>query len=174
MNLITEQTIGFTKFLSWGVFIIFLLQTAAMVVSYISSLSYPNASYDFYLDLDLSYLYNQSVSHYSVLVLFIVIQMLIKISVVAFIIKMLKDLKIDSPFSFLIARSIEIISYLIISLWVIIWITNFYSAWLVEQNLSLEASSTTLEFILLAGVLFIFAQIFKKGVEIQSENEMTV
>jgi hypothetical protein len=83
-------------------------------------------------------------------------------------------LKLDSPFSFVTAKNIERITYLIIALSVVIWITDFFSGWLVEQSVSSGIESTSLEFILLADVLFIFSQIFKRGVELQSENEMTV
>jgi hypothetical protein len=174
MNLKMEETLGFTKFVSWAVLIIFILQLGAMLITFIKSLSYPEASKELYMGLNLSSLYSQSIVQYSLLIILLLVQIILKIGVVAYLIKMLKDLKLDSPFSFVTAKNIERITYLIIALSVVIWITDFFSGWLVEQSVSSGIESTSLEFILLADVLFIFSQIFKRGVELQSENEMTV
>lgn len=174
MNLKTEETLGSTKFVSWCLLIIFILQLGEMLITFIKSLSYPEAYQEFYMGLDLSSLYSQSIVYYSLLITLLLVQIVLKIGVVAYIIKMLKDLKLDSPFSFVTAKAIERITYLIIALAVVIWGTEFFSGWLVEKNVSSGNESNTLEFMLLAGILYIFSQIFKRGVELQSENEMTV
>ncbi len=101
-------------------------------------------------------------------------QLLLKIATAIIVIRIFKILKIESPFSIEIANAIEKVSYIIIALWVLTWFTNTFSLWLAENNLTIEINSNSLSFILLAGVLFIVSQIFKKGVELQSENEMTV
>jgi hypothetical protein len=51
---------------------------------------------------------------------------------------------------------------------------NGHAEWLSKRIAGLQENLISGEFILLAGVVFVFSQIFKKGVEIQSENELTI
>ena len=51
---------------------------------------------------------------------------------------------------------------------------DLHMAWLAERVAGLEKNYISGEFIFMAGVVFVISQIFKKGVEIQSEHELTV
>ena len=46
--------------------------------------------------------------------------------------------------------------------------------WVLDHVPGLKLSVVSGDFIVMAGVVFITAQIFKKGVELQTENELTV
>jgi hypothetical protein len=49
-----------------------------------------------------------------------------------------------------------------------------YTEWLSKRFPELTEKISLGDFLFLAGVVFVLAQIFKKGIEIQLENELTV
>ena len=57
-------------------------------------------------------------------------------------------------------------------------VANSYCEWLMKNGITFPDLQQYLgggiEFILFAGVIFFIAQVFKRGIEIQSENELTV
>jgi hypothetical protein len=73
-----------------------------------------------------------------------------------------------------VAQLMEKISIYIFGTWVMVMLHNAHLGWLLKKIPGLEAHYISGEFIFLAGVVFVFSQIFKKGVEIQTENELTV
>lgn len=52
--------------------------------------------------------------------------------------------------------------------------SNAHHQWMRQNGLPIPENWISGEFIFLAGVIFIIAQIFKKGIELQSENELTI
>jgi hypothetical protein len=53
-------------------------------------------------------------------------------------------------------------------------ISSAHSGWLSEISGKQFGNEVPRDFIFIAGLVFIISQIFKRGVEIQSENELTV
>jgi hypothetical protein len=67
----------------------------------------------------------------------------------------------------------QIMTYTILGIWVFAMIYNIHVG-ILEKVYGIAASYISGDFLFLAGVVFIFAQMFKRGVEIQHENELTV
>jgi hypothetical protein len=86
----------------------------------------------------------------------------------------LSKIHLINPFKIGIAILIEKVSYVILGTWIIAMLANLYNDWLRNSGLSLQGNWNSGEFLFLAGVIYIIAQIFKKGIEIQSENELTI
>ena len=63
---------------------------------------------------------------------------------------------------------------MLILAWGAIILYNGQLKWLSKQVAGLQDRSLSAELIFYAGLVFVIAQIFKKGVEIQTENELTV
>ncbi len=84
----------------------------------------------------------------------------------------------ENPFTMEVARSLEKISYILLNIWILGFIASTFSFWLTNQNEilpnSLQEALGSKGFLFMAGLLFIVSQIFKRGVELQSENELTV
>jgi hypothetical protein len=76
--------------------------------------------------------------------------------------------------SLLISR----ISYVALGVGILTLTANGYSEWLINGGVALPTLQQYLgggaEFLFFAGIIFFIAQVFKKGIEIQSENELTV
>ena len=72
------------------------------------------------------------------------------------------------------ATILQTISYFLGSIWLLMQVGNGQTRWLSKQaGLSLQDWNGA-EFLFVAGLVFIVSQIFKRGVEMQSENELTV
>ena len=85
----------------------------------------------------------------------------------------------SQPFGSEMGRFIINLSYLAFGIGVFSWWGVKYSEWFVEQGVQMP----DIHYLRLGGadvwlfmsvILFVIAQIFKRGIEIQSENELTV
>jgi len=90
------------------------------------------------------------------------------------VIKTLSSFNIRNPFTAEVASSMENISYFSIGIWIVTLICNAQTRWLMKRTGELFGSILSLEFIFVTGLVFIIAQVFRRGVEIQSENDLTV
>ncbi|MHA4847386.1 DUF2975 domain-containing protein [Flavitalea antarctica] len=89
---------------------------------------------------------------------------------------LLWKLKLQTPFSMEVEKKLEKIAYLWLGVWVIssvFW--KIYSYYLLEAtDKQLPANNTGDEYLFLAGIIYIISQVFKRGIEIQEENQLTV
>ena len=97
------------------------------------------------------------------------------------IIKILHDKKLNiaKPFNKEVGRFIFRISYLALLIGLFSWWGVKYVAWLVTQGVHMpDSQSLRLDgagvWLFMSVTLFVIAQIFNRGIEIQSENELTV
>ena len=66
------------------------------------------------------------------------------------------------------------ISIVALEIGILAIISNAYAKWLMKSGVEVIYESNSTEFLFLAGIVFVIAQIFKRGLEIQNENELTV
>ena len=89
---------------------------------------------------------------------------------------LLVKLKIQTPFSMEVQKKLEGIAYLLFSVWLVsnvFW--KIYVYYLSKDTgIQLPTSYIGDEYIFIAGIVYIISQVFKRGIEIQSENELTV
>lgn len=90
--------------------------------------------------------------------------------------ELLSKLKIQTPFSMEVEKKLEKIAYLLLGVWIIssiFW--KIYAYYLTnETGIHLPASNTGDEYLFMAGIIYIVSQVFKRGIEIQEENQLTV
>ena len=79
-----------------------------------------------------------------------------------------------NPFKLEVAQALEKISYVLFAIWIAGMLSGAHTAWLLTKTGELHTDWASGEFIFVAGLVFIISQVFKRGVEIQSENELTV
>ena len=89
-------------------------------------------------------------------------------------IKILSKVKLVNPFKIEVARILESIVYVLLGTWFIAMLTNAHTSWLLKKTGELHGDWVATEFIFMAGLVFIISQVFKRGVEIQSENDLTI
>ena len=83
------------------------------------------------------------------------------------------------PFNEAVGRFILKIAYLAFVIGLFSWCGIKYAEWLIERGAKMpDAQSLRLAgadvWLFMCVVLFVIAQIFKRGIEIQTENELTV
>ena len=83
-------------------------------------------------------------------------------------------LNLDFPFSVQVNSLVLKISHVALATGLVSLIANGYTKYLIGKGIELHFSWGTTEFIFLSGIIYIIAQILKRGVEIQSENELTI
>ena len=89
---------------------------------------------------------------------------------------LLQKLQLQSPFSMLVTKKLETISHLLLGVWILMAImVRTYAHYLAAPTgIVLPAKYTGNEYFFMAGMVYIISQIFKRGVEMQEENQLTV
>ena len=170
----TEQILTVMNILVWVAFIALMIKGGIILFSYVMTVFNPNAANNFYAELNLSALQQFSFWHYTILVAFLIAVPLLQSYIAYLVIKVLGKVKLANPFTFDVSTLMEKISQVILATWIVVLVYDLYITWLMKKVAGLQLAYISGEFIFLAGVVFVIAQIFKKGVEIQSENELTV
>jgi hypothetical protein len=90
----------------------------------------------------------------------------------------LSNINLQKPFSKEMARRIEKIAWIIFGIWIVEMFSNIYNKYFIMTTggkNELEFSlSTGFSYLYMAGIIYLISQIFKRGVELQEENELTV
>lgn len=170
----TEQILRVMYVLSWIAFIGLLVKTGAILVSYSVSLIHPEASHNLYRGLNLHDLRDYNLWFYTQAVSFMVAFSGMKAYVFYLVIRALSKVNLRSPFTLDVAHLLEKISYVLLGIWVVALLHNAQTEWFAKRQVVYLDQWATEGFFLMAGLVFIISQIFKRGVEIQAENELTV
>ena len=171
----TKQILKVMKILSWIIFIGLCIKAGAIIISFFVSLFVNEvASKDLYLGLDLSEIYNSGIWQYVNVVSFIISIAILKAYLFYLVIKIFLKMNLEYPFSVAVAHLISKISYVLLSIGIIAIIANSYAKRLLNRGLSFRLNFESSEFLFMAGIIFIIALIFKRGIEIQQENNLTI
>jgi hypothetical protein len=160
--------------LVWLVFFGLAIEIGAILTSYTVSCFNPVAAKNLYLGLNLSAFYQLSFWHYTLYVAFMVGFLCTKAFVAWLVTKAMSRVNLQNPFTPEVARILESIGYILLAVSLISVVNNFHTSWLFKQTGSLRPDWDTGEFLFMAGLVFIISQVFKRGVEIQSEHDLTV
>ncbi len=178
----TEQILRILYVISWIIFIGVCIEAGGMIVNGVSTLalSSEDAKY-FWREVDLSNLYKYDPGYFFVVITIMSIVALMRACLFYLIVKILhqKKLSMSQPFNAEMRRFISNVSYLALGMGLFsLWGVN-YSEWLIKQGVNMPG----IQYLRLGGAdvwlfmgitLLVIAQIFKRGIEIQSENDLTV
>ena len=170
----TETILIVMNVLTWIAFVGLMIEAGAVLVSWFVSLVNEEAAKNLYMRFDLSSLKQSSVWLYSISLFFKFGLLSLKALAAYLVIEILWKLNIINPFTVEISRRIEKMSYVVLSAGILALVSDGYHNWLNHRGFNFPQGPDPGEFLFLAGILFIVAQTFKKGVELQSENELTI
>ncbi len=175
----TQVILSIMNVIFWITFIGLCIKAGAFIFSFIIGLLVNvAASRNLYLGLDLSSLIDLGDFHYINIALAIIVTSILKayIAYLAVIISM--KLRLAQPFNYEISALIAKISYVALIAGIFQISAQAYYSALVEIGGQLPAIQPQIgeggEFLFLAGIIFIISQVFKRGLEIQAENELTI
>lgn len=178
-NSMRSPVLPILNVLFWIVFIGLCFNTGTILFSFIVGLmgnSIPTEK--LYLELNLSELYQLGLFHYLNIGLILVISSGLKAYMAYLAVKISMKFNLKQPFSPKICKWIENISYFALMVGILQACAEAYYKGLIKEGFVLNNLSGYFgdgeEFLFLAGIIFIIAKVFKRGLEIQSENELTI
>lgn len=170
--------------LAWVLFIGLCVEAGGIIVNAIISLFFhPEASSLFWGGLNLYGLYLFNQSHFVTLVILLSLVAVLKSILFYLIVDLFHQKKVDFafPFNEMLGKYLFNLSYLAFGIGLFsYWGSQFAKKILLESNYVLANSLQDLNlqgadiWIFMGFILIIFALIFKKGLEIQKENELTI
>jgi len=90
------------------------------------------------------------------------------------VVKTLSKFNLQNPFTMEVAGRLEKISLFALATWFVTLLNNIYVSLIMKTTGKNAGNILSTEFIFMVGILFIITTVFRRGVEIQSENELTV
>jgi Protein of unknown function (DUF2975) len=175
----TKPILQVLHILSWIIFIGLCVRTGAILYSFIVSLFVnTEGAKNLYAGLNLSSLFSYDRVQYCVVVLLIVFVSGLKAYVFYVVIKIFLKINFVHPFSDTVSRFISRIGYIALFIGILSIIGFSYCDWLGKKGVEFpdlyHFIGAGVEHLLFAGVIVFISQVFKRGIEIQTENELTV
>ncbi|MCB1584256.1 MAG: DUF2975 domain-containing protein [Marinicella sp.] len=169
----TQTILNIMFFLAWFVFIALLIKAGTILTTFSISWFNDMAAEKMYFDLDLSMYKSYSPIHYSLIVINKVILITAQAYVALLMTELLKGFNLKNPFNHLTVRLMEKICFSILVIWVMSIIHNAHLKAL-EKSVGLSAEYLDGSYLLWSALVYVLAQVFKRGVEIQTENQYTI
>ncbi|MFC2185738.1 DUF2975 domain-containing protein [Fulvivirgaceae bacterium LMO-SS25] len=163
---------------AWVIFVGLSIEAGGLIVNFFFSLYKPEFVQNLYQKLDLSQIYDSNQWAFFGIYSFILFIAFLKAYLFYIVIRLLSKLDLLKPFNTFVSEQIAKISYYTFSIGIFSFIArqiakNLQHYGYVTDNLN-EFWADSQAFILMSAVIYIIATIFKKGVEIQIENDLTV
>ncbi len=178
----TTQILKILYVLSWIIFIGVCIEAGGIIFnSFYDLVLNPVGAKYFWQQIDLSSLYRYDRGYFFVVTLIMSIVAVTRACIFYLIIKILHDKKLNmaQPFNEDVKRFIFKLSYMALLIGIFSWWGVKYAEWLATQGVKMP----DIQYLRLGGAdvwlfmsvtLFVIAQIFKRGIEIQTENELTI
>jgi hypothetical protein len=176
----TTNNFVFTALLivAWVIFVGLGIEAGGLLVNFFFSLYKPEFIPNLYQKLDLTAMYQGSRMAFFGVYSFILSLAILKACLFYVVIMLMHKMDLSKPFDDFVARQISLISYFTLSIGLLSHIArqlskNLMHHGFVPDNLN-QFWDDSQAFILMGAVIYIIATIFKKGVDIQNENDLTV
>ncbi|MEN9951870.1 MAG: hypothetical protein RLZZ520_138 [Bacteroidota bacterium] len=164
--------------IAWVIFVALCIEACALLVNFIYSLYNPAVLKNLYQKLDLSEMYNRSTAAYYSIYTFILVIAFLKAGLFYDVIKLVSKLDLNRPFSSFVSKQISSISYTTFAIGLISIVARQTANNLSHKGYDVNILNTfwvdSQAYILMAGVIYAIATIFKRGIEIQNENDSTI
>ncbi|HLK29983.1 MAG TPA: DUF2975 domain-containing protein [Puia sp.] len=182
MEITTKQVLRILYILSWIIFTGICIETGGTMFAsfYTLVINSVNAKH-FWPGIDLSNLYAYDHGQFLAETIHMIMPAIFRAILFYLIMKILHDKKLDmtQPFNKEMGRFIFRISYLSFIIGLLSWWGVKYTEWLISQGVKMpdiqHLGLGGADVWMFMGVtLYVIAQIFKRGIEIQTENDLTI
>jgi len=174
----TDLVLKGLHIVAWIIFVGLCIEAGGLLVNFIFSIYKPEFVKNLYQKLDLSEMYNRSKWIFFGIYSFVLFISLLKAFLFYVVIRLLSKLQLSKPFNSYVSEQITQISYYTFSIGILSYIARQTAKNLQHYNFSMDKLNEfwgdSQAFILMSAVIYVIATIFKKGVEIQNENDLTV
>lgn len=175
----TDTVIKVLQVVAWIIFIGLSIETGALLFNFIYALFNPVVTKNLYFGLNLSELFAQHKFIYACVASFLVLISALKAYVFYLVIRVFMTLNLVKPFSLEVATIIERISYSVFRVGLLGLLAHQFFRGLTRKGIPVD---TTVDlywdewgtFLMMAAILLVITHIFKKGMDLQVENDLTV
>ena len=163
---------------AWLIFVGLSIEAGGLLVNFFFSLYKPEFVQNLYQKLDLIEMYEDSKWAFFGIYSFILSISILKACLFYIVIMLMHKIDLSKPFNTFVSGQISQISYFTLSIGLLSYIArqlakNLMHHGFVPDSLN-QFWADSQAFILMGAVIYIIATIFKKGVDIQNENDLTV
>ncbi|HRD57960.1 MAG TPA: DUF2975 domain-containing protein [Ferruginibacter sp.] len=164
--------------IAWLIFVALSIEAGGLLVNFFFSLYNPAMIANLYQKLDLTEMYSRSKWVFYSMYSFILFIAVLKAYLFYIVINLMHKLDLSKPFNSFVSSQISKLSYLTLSIGFI-----SYAASQLAKNLMHHGFNTNIlskfwadsgAYIIMGAIIYIIATIFKKGIELQNENDLTV
>jgi hypothetical protein len=182
IKITTTQILKILYILSWIIFVGVCIEAGGFIFNaFFTLMVNPAGASKFWQEIDLSGLYHFDRGYFITVTLLMIIVAVMKALMFYLIVKILHDKKLNltQPFNREVGRFISHVSYLSFGIGLFSWWGAKHTVWLVKQGVSMpDIQQLHLGgadvWLFMGVILFVISQIFKRGIEIQEENDLTV
>lgn len=182
IRITTNQVLRVLEVISWIIFIGLCVEAGAILVNSVMAVFFTNGNQEFWDAKEyLLRLYKFNQSHFVALTVTMIIVGVLKAIMFYLIVKVFTDkkLNISRPFSVALRRFIINQSCLALGIGLFSRSGYKFSVWLAGQGMetadvqALNIAGADV-WLFMAVILFVIAQVVKKGIEVQNENDLTI
>lgn len=174
----TDLVTQFLHVISWIIFIGLCIKTGTLIFNFAFMQFHVFPVENLYLLLDLTKLFQQDEVIFGLLFCLAIGVSAMKAYTFYLITQIFSNLNLHKPFSEKISTLISKISYYIFFVGILGALSHRFSQGLAKRGYDVAEAGQYWNdydaFLMMAAVIFVIAQIFKKGLELQTENDLTV
>ncbi len=163
---------------AWLIFVGLAIEAGGLIVNFFFSLYKPEYVQNLYQKLDLAEMYKDSRLSFFGIYSFILTISILKAWLFYIVIRLMHKMNLSKPFDSFVAKQISLISYFTLTIGLFSYIARQLTKNLMHHGFVTDSLNQfwadSQAFILMGAVIYIIATIFKKGVDIQNENDLTV
>lgn len=163
---------------AWVIFVGLSIEAGGLIVNFFFSLFKPEFLQNLYQKLDLTEMYKDSQMAFFGIYSFILSISILKAVLFYTVISLMHKMDLTKPFNTFVSNQFLKISYFTISIGLLSYIARQTAKNLMHHGFVTDGLNQfwadSQAFIVMGAVIYIIATIFKKGVDIQNENDLTV
>ncbi|MBL7925099.1 MAG: DUF2975 domain-containing protein [Bacteroidia bacterium] len=163
---------------AWLIFIGLSMEAGGLLVNFFFSLFKPEFIPHLYQKLDLTPLYKESRGAFFGIYGFLLSIAMLKACLFYNVIRLMHKMDVSNPFSAFVSKQISSLSYFVLSIGLLGYLGRELAGKLTPNGYATEHLSPfwidSQAFVLMGAILYVIATIFRKGVELQNENDLTV
>lgn len=168
----------FLQVIAWVIFVGLCIEAGGLLVNFFFSLYRPELLPNLYQKLDLTEMYESSSTAFFSMYGFALVIAILKTVMFYIIVRLMHKLDLSRPFSPYVAKQISRVGTYTFSIGLLSYIARQTANNLQHRNIATGSLAQFWEdseaYFLMAAVIYIIAIIFKTGVDIQNENDLTV
>jgi hypothetical protein len=163
---------------AWVIFVGLCIEAGGLIVNVFFTLFKPEFVQNLYQKLDLTEMYKDSKAAFFGIYSFILSISILKAFMFYLVVRLMHKMDLTKPFNTFVSNQILQISYYTLSIGLLSFIASQTAKNLMQHGHATDSLNKfwadSQAFILMGAVIYIIGTIFKKGVDIQNENDLTV